>query len=191
MSTTPTRTVGVSVTCSVAANPPHTRKVIAMKAWETMPGVPAAGHYTSGGAWHPGQIDGCPKCPTPRWQCPRCGQWVQVAEAEHLALAHPRPARRLPESDPVVKAAVQEHQDATTLSRAVRDAMANHELPVSKVTTSPYTHQAFGPVWMTMVWTKADFDQVHVALEDLPGFITAVDDLYDTQGFATVLFERR
>jgi hypothetical protein len=30
-----------------------------------VPGVPAAGHRTSGGGWHPGQIDGCVKCPPP------------------------------------------------------------------------------------------------------------------------------
>ena len=28
-----------------------------------MPGVPAAGHVTSSGSWHPGRIDGCVKCP--------------------------------------------------------------------------------------------------------------------------------
>jgi hypothetical protein len=28
-----------------------------------MPGVPAAGHI-AGGFWHPGRIDGCPKCST-------------------------------------------------------------------------------------------------------------------------------
>lgn len=26
------------------------------------PGVPAAGHVTSGGAWHPGAISSCSKC---------------------------------------------------------------------------------------------------------------------------------
>jgi hypothetical protein len=33
-----------------------------MKAWPYIPGVPAAGHVTSGGAWHPGPIANCPKC---------------------------------------------------------------------------------------------------------------------------------
>ena len=33
-----------------------------MTAWPYMPGAPAAGHITSGGFWHPGNIDGCPKC---------------------------------------------------------------------------------------------------------------------------------
>jgi len=33
-----------------------------MRAWPYLPGVPAAGHVTSHGAWHPGRIDGCPKC---------------------------------------------------------------------------------------------------------------------------------
>lgn len=26
------------------------------------PGVPAAGHITAGGWWHPGRADGCAKC---------------------------------------------------------------------------------------------------------------------------------
>lgn len=30
-----------------------------------MPGVPAAGHVTAGGAWHPGRAEGCVKCPAP------------------------------------------------------------------------------------------------------------------------------
>lgn len=33
-----------------------------MKAWPFRPGVPAAGHITSSGFWHPGPINGCPKC---------------------------------------------------------------------------------------------------------------------------------
>jgi hypothetical protein len=36
-----------------------------MTAWPYVPGVAAGGHVTSGGAWHPGQINGCVKCPTP------------------------------------------------------------------------------------------------------------------------------
>lgn len=40
-----------------------------------MPGVPAAGHLTPGGYWHPGPIDGCPKCPAEASvTCPRCGR---------------------------------------------------------------------------------------------------------------------
>jgi hypothetical protein len=35
------------------------------KAYPYMPGVPAAGHIYNG-FWHPGRIDGCPKCPTPK-----------------------------------------------------------------------------------------------------------------------------
>lgn len=27
------------------------------------PGVPAAGHVTAQGFWHPGRTDGCVKCP--------------------------------------------------------------------------------------------------------------------------------
>lgn len=36
-----------------------------MKAWPYVPGVPAAGHVTSKGFWHPGRIEGCPKCESP------------------------------------------------------------------------------------------------------------------------------
>ena len=44
-----------------------------MRAWPYMPGVPAAGHVTSGGHWHPGRIDGCVKCePRRSITCPRC-----------------------------------------------------------------------------------------------------------------------
>lgn len=32
------------------------------RAWPMMPGVPAAGHVTGGGYWHPGKEDGCVKC---------------------------------------------------------------------------------------------------------------------------------
>ena len=28
-----------------------------------IPGAPAAGHISATGYWHPGAIDGCPKCP--------------------------------------------------------------------------------------------------------------------------------
>lgn len=35
-----------------------------MKARELMPGVPAAGHLTGFGFWHPGPVEGCLKCPT-------------------------------------------------------------------------------------------------------------------------------
>jgi len=36
--------------------------------WPWMPGVPAAGHVTSGGHWHPGAISTCARCnpPEPR-----------------------------------------------------------------------------------------------------------------------------
>ena len=33
-----------------------------MRAYPYMPGVPAAGHITSGGHWHPGTISNCTKC---------------------------------------------------------------------------------------------------------------------------------
>lgn len=45
-----------------------------MTAWPLIPGVPAAGHVARNGAWHPGPIAGCRKCPEPeRFRCPRCG----------------------------------------------------------------------------------------------------------------------
>lgn len=34
-----------------------------MTTYPLMPGVPAAGHVTAGGAWHPGRAEGCVKCP--------------------------------------------------------------------------------------------------------------------------------
>lgn len=37
-----------------------------MRVWPYIPGVPAAGHVTERGYWHPGRIDGCPKCPVDR-----------------------------------------------------------------------------------------------------------------------------
>jgi hypothetical protein len=30
--------------------------------WPMVPGVPAAGHVTSGGYWHPGPGANCPRC---------------------------------------------------------------------------------------------------------------------------------
>ena len=36
-----------------------------MKPFPYIPGVPAAGHI-SRGFWHPGAIDGCGKCDTPK-----------------------------------------------------------------------------------------------------------------------------
>lgn len=33
-----------------------------MKAWPVYPGVPAAGHVTAKGFWHPGRVEGCVKC---------------------------------------------------------------------------------------------------------------------------------
>lgn len=34
-----------------------------MTGWPMMPGVPAAGHVTRGGWWHPGGESACPKTP--------------------------------------------------------------------------------------------------------------------------------
>ncbi len=42
------------------------------RAFPVVPGVPAAGHVTGGGAWHPGRAEGCVKCaprPRPGDQC--------------------------------------------------------------------------------------------------------------------------
>jgi hypothetical protein len=36
-----------------------------MKSYPLVPGVPAAGHVTGGGYWHPGRAEGCVKCPSP------------------------------------------------------------------------------------------------------------------------------
>lgn len=35
-----------------------------MKPLQLIPGVPAAGHVSPGGFWHPGRAEGCLKCPT-------------------------------------------------------------------------------------------------------------------------------
>lgn len=47
-----------------------------MRAWPYMPGVPAAGHVTARGWWHPGRIEGCAKCPPPDPVCAECGKPV-------------------------------------------------------------------------------------------------------------------
>lgn len=33
-----------------------------IRGFSIMPGVPALGHVVSGGYWHPGSKDTCPKC---------------------------------------------------------------------------------------------------------------------------------
>ena len=47
-----------------------------MRGREYIPGVPAAGHIAGNGYWHPGALDGCPKCPAAEASitCPRCGR---------------------------------------------------------------------------------------------------------------------
>lgn len=54
-------------------------------AWQVMPGVPAAGHVTSGGYWHPGSPSGCSKClqPSPtseRWGIPEVVDYTGLSE---------------------------------------------------------------------------------------------------------------
>ena len=64
-------------------------------AWPHTPGVPAAGHVTSRGWWHPGRIDGCAKCPAPlppRRRCADCGRW-------ELPPLHPADPDRCPACD--------------------------------------------------------------------------------------------
>lgn len=39
--------------------------VTVSRAWLVMPGVPAMGHVTGRGYWHPGPIKGCAKCAPP------------------------------------------------------------------------------------------------------------------------------
>lgn len=41
-----------------------------MRSWPVMPGVPAAGHVTTRGFWHPGRAEGCTKCEPPRANLP-------------------------------------------------------------------------------------------------------------------------
>lgn len=42
--------------------PPGRPEEATMKPYPLMPGVPAAGHVTGSGFWHPGKADGCAKC---------------------------------------------------------------------------------------------------------------------------------
>ncbi len=37
-----------------------------MKSWPYMPGVPAAGHVTAAGWWHPGRSENCSRCAEPQ-----------------------------------------------------------------------------------------------------------------------------
>jgi hypothetical protein len=43
-----------------------------VRAWPVVPGVPAAGHVTSAGWWHPGRADGCRKCEPAEPVCCLC-----------------------------------------------------------------------------------------------------------------------
>ncbi len=62
-----------------------------MRAWPYVPGVPAAGHVTASGFWHPGRVEGCVKCEPSesRWVCPAPGCGVGMpasARKRHEAL---------------------------------------------------------------------------------------------------------
>lgn len=50
------------------------------------PGVPAAGHVAFG-AWHPGQVEGCPKCPSD--SAGRCQWWALCENPATGTMAHP------------------------------------------------------------------------------------------------------
>jgi hypothetical protein len=55
------------------------------KAFDYIPGVPAAGHVTGGGYWHPGRSDNCVKCEPPRprvCSCGHAGTWHAVTGRE-------------------------------------------------------------------------------------------------------------
>jgi hypothetical protein len=52
-----------------------------MTAWQYVPGVPAAGHITGSGYWHPGKIDGCAKCPAP--ECIQCRRPIRDIRYDH------------------------------------------------------------------------------------------------------------
>jgi hypothetical protein len=44
-----------------------------VRAYPVQPGVPAAGHVSARGFWHPGRVDGCVKCDTrASITCPVC-----------------------------------------------------------------------------------------------------------------------
>ena len=48
------------------------------RAWLVQPGVPAAGHVTARGWWHPGGIAGCVKCPPVPGEPDRHGNRVAI-----------------------------------------------------------------------------------------------------------------
>ena len=48
---------------------------MSLKAFDYIPGVPAAGHLTRGGYWHPGPASSCHRCEPPEYPsitCPKC-----------------------------------------------------------------------------------------------------------------------
>ena len=55
------------------------------RAWPVQPGVPAAGHVTARGYWHPGKIDGCRKCYVPSAAAKRTAKALREwAETGHV-----------------------------------------------------------------------------------------------------------
>lgn len=58
------------------------------RAWPHVPGVPAAGHITSRGFWHPGGIPGCRKC-EPSLPCDGKQVYPSRQQAERAARSIP------------------------------------------------------------------------------------------------------
>jgi hypothetical protein len=62
------------------------------RAWDYMPGAPAAGHVTAAGSWHPGGRNVCHRCELDR-RCPDCGALVgrkcRDADGKNMWTSHP------------------------------------------------------------------------------------------------------
>jgi hypothetical protein len=65
-----------------------------MKPYPFMPGVPAAGHISSRGFWHPGSADNCHRCPgeCDHQYCSRDA--VRTVKDEHYCHEHAREAEK-------------------------------------------------------------------------------------------------
>lgn len=62
------------------------------RTFPVQPGVPAAGHVTTGGAWHPGRAEGCGKCGPPPMALEKGDRIVHVFRNRRGAvLSTPRP----------------------------------------------------------------------------------------------------